>query len=367
MTLDSAAVERYLPRIQALGAEYGFTDIHVHPFEVVFGAGSYAPNGHQPGVWSTAELCYVPPRREAGGPEGGGRPGRDLPAAMQERLALLMLRRLYLHTGPRCFGDHLALGGIGRALLLPVSRPGAHSDGEMALLAAIFGGDPRFLLGYSVPRASAETEIEPLLRRAVKRWGIRAIKVHPCLSDINLGAAAGRTHLEAILAGAGRTGLPVIIHGGAYPTLVGVDAGGFALLQGLARIDFSLTDYPVVIAHAGSFGLAPAEVASRVLPLLDRLLERYPQLLVDVSALSVEVTALVLARIPPQRILFGSDALYELPWKSLVRLFAALEQVAGGRAEELLVRIAGTNSHHLLQQEDRPYDHIAAHQVLPVS
>lgn len=365
MDLGKVEVERYLTILQAIGREHRLTDLHMHPFEVVFGAGRYSENQQTAGLWSTADLCYMPPGAGAMELAPQTDATHDLPAAVQERLAMLGLRRLYVHTGPRCFSDHMLLGGISRGLLLPVTRPGTNADKDMTLLTRIFADDPRFLLGYSVPVETAEAEIEATVQRAMRLWGIRAIKVHPCLSGINLCAASGRVRLEAILAAAGKTGLPVIIHGGAYPNIIEPCGPCFGLLENFERIDFNLTPHPVVIAHAGAFGLDRQQVESRLLPRLENLLQRYDHVSVDVAALSAEVIGLVLSRVAPERIVFGSDALYELPWESLIRLFVALEKTAGNQAEELLVRIAATNPDHILRKETDHVD-VAANQVLPV-
>jgi hypothetical protein len=365
MDLGKAEVERYLTIIRAIGAEHPLTDLHMHPFEVVFGAGRYAENQQTTGIWSTADLCYLPPGISDMGLAPQTDVAHDRPAALQERLAMLGLRRLYVHTGPRCFGDQLLLGGISRGLLLPVTRPGTDADKDMTLLTRIFADDSRFLLGYSIPVETAEAEIEATLFRAIRLWKIRAVKVHPCLSAINLCTAAGVSRIEAILAAAGKAGLPVIIHGGTYPNIVDPCAPCFGLLENMNRIDFNLTPYPVIIAHAGAFGLDRQQVESLILPRLENLLRRYDHLSVDVSALSAEIMVLLLSRIAPERIVFGSDALYELPWKALLRLFIALEKAAVGPAEELLVCIAATNSHYILRKETEDVD-VAANQIFPV-
>jgi predicted TIM-barrel fold metal-dependent hydrolase len=366
MDLGKAEVERYLTIIRAIGREHRLTDLHMHPFEVVFGAGRYTENQQTSGIWSTADLCYLPPGVGDMELTPQTDAAHDVPAALQERLAMLGLRRLYVHTGPRCFGDQLLISGISRGLLLPVTRAGSNAEKEMALLARIFADDPRFLLGYSIPVETADADIAAKVFRAIQLWGIRAIKVHPCLSGINLCTVAGVSRIEVILAAAGRAGLPVIIHGGTYPNIIEPSAPCFGLLENMNRIDFNLTPYPVVIAHAGAFGLDRQQVESLILPRLETILRRYDHLSVDVSALSAEIIGLVLSRIAPERIVFGSDALYELPWKSLIRLFVALETAAVGPAEELLVRIAATNSDHILRKETKENDDVAANQVFPV-
>ena len=218
----------------------------------------------------------------------------------------------------------------------------------MALLTRIFGGDSRFLLGYSVPGNTANQDIEPMLLRAVRLWDVRAVKVHPPLSGIDLCASSGRLRLEAILAAADRAALPGILHGGASPNGGESSGQSFGMLENLGDIDFNVTRHPVVIAHAGAFGLGWQQVESEVLPGLDRLLGQHEHLYVDISALTAEITGLLVSRIESQRMVFGSDALYELPWKSLVKLFVALENAPNGQPEERLIRMAATNPDLLL-------------------
>ena len=120
MDLSKAEVERYLTTLQTIGREHRLTDLHMHPFEVVFGAGRYSENPQTTGLWSTADLCYMPPGADAMTLAPQSDTKHDLPSMMQERLAMLGLRRLYVHTGPRCFADQMLLGGISRGLLLPI-------------------------------------------------------------------------------------------------------------------------------------------------------------------------------------------------------------------------------------------------------
>lgn len=367
MRLNSAEVDRCLAALRAMGAAHRFTDTHVHPFEVFYGPGRYAPNASRKGVWSSGNQPYAPPMAAAFDLEASLACDEGAPAAIRQRMALLCLRRLYLHTGPQTFRDQMSLGGISRALLLPVVRPGGDPEEEMAILAAMFGADPLFLLGYCLPAGLADDQIEAHLCQAIRRWDIRALKVHPNLTGLDLATEAGKQQLEAILAGAGEAGLPVILHGGASPDLHPSPASRYGLLENLEEIDFHLCRQPVVIAHAGAFGADPQEVAAQVLPRLERLLARFDHLLVDLSALPAGVLAQVVSRVDPDRCLFGSDALYEVPWKALVRLFAVLQMVTGGRCEEVLIKIAGKNPERLFEKESREDDCHAAHQVSPVS
>ncbi len=325
-------------------------DVHVHPFEVLGSGICYAENLESPGIWSSGSLCYLPPASRGFDPELQTAT-QEIPGELQHRMQTFFLRRLYMHTGPRCFKDQLSLGGISRALLLPVARPGEPIAAEMDFLFALFAAEPRFLLGYCVPGDVPDEGVESDLQRAVSRWDVRALKVHPNLSRIDPRTSAGRERIETLLAAAGRCGLPLVLHGGPSPGLADAAAQDYGRIQHLEEIDFGLSSSPVVIAHAGAYGLSAAEVDDEILPRLQRLFDRWEHLSLDLSALSLSVQVRILRTIEPERVLFGSDALYDLPWKSLVRLFLALRQVCAGRQEELLVRIAGTNPVRLFEKE----------------
>jgi hypothetical protein len=112
-----------------------------------------------------------------------------------------------------------------------------------------------------------------------------------------------------------------LVHGGRTHT--GLDAGArdYACIQHLAGIAWREAKVPVVIAHAGCFGCALDEIEREVLPRLDAMLAANDNLSVDLSAPEHDVMALVLARVGIDRVLFGSDALYE-----------PVKQSAGGNA-----------------------------------
>jgi predicted TIM-barrel fold metal-dependent hydrolase len=367
MSLSSSEVDRHLAELRAVAAACPLMDVHVHPFEVIGGSIRYAASSEHAGLWSSGDLCYLPPAAAAFDPQAApaGPPGAT--GELQERMAAFFLRRLYMHTGPRCFRDQLSLGGISRALLLPVARPGEWVEAEMDFLATLFGRDPQFLLGYCLPDAVRNEEVEANLRRAVNRWGVQAVKVHPNLSRLDLAAAAGKVRLEAILVAAGRCGLPVVIHGGPSPVLADPAGRHYGRIENLDTVDFALTPFPVVIAHAGCFGLSLPEVEGEVLPRLRRLLARHDHLMLDLSALAIPVLARILRVIEPERLLFGSDALYDLPWKALIRLSIVLQQISGTCSEEKLMQIAGSNPAIIFGKEILRHDIAAAHQIPAVS
>ena len=101
---------------------------------------------------------------------------------------MLLVRKLYRHTGPRVLGDHMALAGIDRALLLPVAPASGTNDGEMDALEEMFGDDPRFLFAVSVPNSVATGGIAGFIARAVSTRRVRAVKLHPAITGIDLGS-----------------------------------------------------------------------------------------------------------------------------------------------------------------------------------
>ncbi len=352
MDLDKPTVDRYLAILREIGASVCLTDCHVHPFEVMFDACTYEPDPQLAGVYRSGKIPYLP---ATSGPVSLGAlvpPVNDMRADLVERVLLLSMRRLYSHTGPQCWRDHGEPAGIRRYALLPVAQPGRTADARMHEMAEMFGDDPQFILGYSLPNTLAPEEVAPDVLRAVETCRIRVLKVHPTLSGHDMTSTQGIRQVNALLEAAKRSALPVILHGGLSPsTRYAPEACQQGAMENLARLDFGLTDSPVVIAHAGAFAIDVGEYEQRVLPLLRQLLSRFDHLLVDTSALSAEILSLVLGKVDPRRIVFGSDAFYEASWKAAVKLYWALEQQLP-RPGDLFAQIAGDNARELFGKGD---------------
>jgi len=351
MLIDKIAVERYLAIIQEIAASVCLTDSHVHPYEVLYDDCTYQPNPEMDGVYSTGSASYVAPTSDSISLEAPAAPASDTPSDLVERMMLLTMRRLFAHTGPQCWLDHARLSGMFRFVLLPVAQPGRTADARMAEMAEMFGSDPQFLLGYSLPNTLAPELVEEDIQRAIKNYDIRVLKVHPTLSGHDLTAAEGRGRVDALLKTAQNACLPVILHGGVSPSMrYPPEACQQGELDNLAKLDLGATDRPVVIAHAGAFGIGGEEFERRVLPQLHNLLSTFNHLLVDTSALSVDVLSVLLDQVEPERIVFGSDAFYEPSWKAAVKLYWVLERKFS-RPAELFAQIAGENPEKLFVKE----------------
>ena len=350
MVIDQGMTDRYLSIIKEIGTSVRLTDSHVHPFDVLYDGGSYCANPSCAGVYSDGNACYVPP---TSGPvllEAPAEPPAQAPRDLVKRMMMLTMRRLYVHTGPQCWTAHAEMAGIGRLALLPVAQPGKTAEARMAEMVNMFGDDPRFLFGYCLPNTLEPEQVETDIRQAAVNYGIRILKVHPNLSGHLLTSAEGRNRLNALLHASRSTRLPVILHGGPSPSIEDPLASAQGELENLARLDLGGTDQPVVIAHAGGFGLCAEEFQCRVLPQLQNLMSRFDHLLVDTSALSADVLDRLLDHVAPTRILFGSDAFYEPSWKAAVKLFWVLEKKFS-RPEQVFAQIAGENPEKVFGKE----------------
>lgn len=352
MEMDKPTVDRYLAIIREIASSVCLTDCHVHPFEVMFDACTYEPDPQVEGVYRAGNIPYLPATSGSLSLGALVPPVTDMRADLVERVLLLSMRRLYAHTGPRCWNDHGEPAGIRRFVLLPVAQPGQTAEVRMLEMAEMFGTDSRFILGYSLPNTLDPKEVALDVLRAVETCNIRVLKVHPTLSGHDITTTKGLSRINALLEAAKRNSLPVILHGGLSPsTRYAPEACQQGAMENLAKLDFGLTDRPVVIAHAGAFAVDVGDYGQRVLPLLCQLLSRFDHLLVDTSALSAEILGLVLDKIDPSRILFGSDAFYEASWKAAVKLYWVLEQQFS-RPGDLFAQIVGDNAGELFGKED---------------
>ncbi len=341
--LDTAQVRKYLAEIAHIKQAHVLVDVHVHPFEVIFNGLKYRKNTADGMVYSQNESKYDPP--EIAAVKSFVAPSarcRDLVNEnVRKKYMMSSLGKLYLHTGRQVFLDQMVLSGIDRALLLPVSSPGTANDEQMKLLAAMFADDSRFILGYAVAKNVGNDRIAETIAYAAAKYPIKAIKIHPAISGINVCERHDLEHVECILSACRGHDLRVVVHGGRSPDVKTRETVAYGELDRLERVDWSLAGNPVVIAHAGVYGLDEGEAGS-CLETLKRIMVRHDNVLVDISGLSHALLCLALTRLDPQRILFGSDAIYYPQWRAIVTLYHALKQTTS-KADELFVMIASTN------------------------
>ena len=342
MILPKEEVLKYLACVKSLQKVCPLIDIHVSPFEVIFNSFHYVPNPQYEGVHSLDSGRYRLPsvgplRVKTHPPEFPGERHECVPA----KLSLMLYRKFYAHIGPRVLSDHMRLSGISRSLLLPVVQTDSDGEEQFRMMFKIYSGDERLILGYCIPNTVSNKDILPVVKAAVSKYRIGAIKLHPNITEINLSKVAGKKRVENILESCGVTGLPLVIHGGLSPVLKNPNSRGYAALSNLCQIDWSITSAPVVISHAGMMGHSLCEI-SDLMPLLRCILSTHSNVMVDISALDLGALCLILEKVERDRIVFGSDAFYFPQWSAVVKLLHALKATVSD-TEEAFIKIAGEN------------------------
>ena len=341
--LERNEVNKYLESIKDIKKSYALFDMHVHPFDVMRDGFTYTRNLQHDGIYSVNSSPYAPPTtgqlKISPLPE---MTGQQLNPELREKMALLTARRLYAHTGTKLFADHMQLSGIDKILLLPVLSPDEADDHQMNMLCSMFGDDDRFALGYCIPNSVANHEISNIVRDAVHSYKIKAIKIHPNITGIDLPASSGKERVEYIIEAASQAGLKVVIHGGKSTGIKDPLAASYGILKNLQHLDWGNTNQAVIIAHAGTYGHDLSQIKEEVLPLMNKLLSRHSNVFVDVSGLELEAINAIVTSIDIDRIFFGSDALYNSQWGALVKLMHVLQKNVPNY-EECFVKIASVN------------------------
>jgi hypothetical protein len=350
--LDRERVERYLALARALGRTQVLHDVHVSPYEVIFGGLEYRPDAEVAGVLGLEGARYTAQRPGPLRIDDAAASDRLLgQAEVPTALSRALLRRQYAHLGPRVLADGMALCGIGRSLLIPVVRPGADPAEQVRLTCDLYGADERFRLAWCPRLPAGEAEILAEVRGALARWPIRALKLNANIQGLDLATGEGRAALGHLVAACRATALPLIVHGGISRLLQDPRGRAFAALHNLADVAWRETGTPVVLCHAGLFG-CPSGAVEALLPTLARMLADHDNLLVDVSGLSFTALCAVLRRFDPTRVVFGSDALYFPQWSAVVKVLFALDEL-GLPVAETFGMLAGTNPARLFPGEVR--------------
>jgi predicted TIM-barrel fold metal-dependent hydrolase len=325
-----------------LGKTVRFLDMHVHPFDVLSGDVAYRRNEHLEGVFSMGKAAYRAPADEP----SESNEMRPASAPVSERTLGLAARLKYLHTGPKVFVDQLEITGLSGALLLPVARVPHRAEEMLDVMDDMFTGESRLMRSCAFPVGVPAQEISAFLHSAHMGHGIQGVKIHPNLCGVNPLDALGHELIEGALEAAGRLGLPTIVHGGLIAALSPDEAAEYGLLERLETVNWGLSSAPVIIAHAGCFDLR-AEDVDASLARLNRLFERYPNLMADTSSLDPASLRRVLQRVGLERLVFGSDALYVSMRAAWVGFLRALREVSRSPDNDL-VRIASVNAANCL-------------------
>ena len=321
-----------------LGKTHPFLDLHVHPYDVLSGDVRYKPDPQSRGLFTRSVFNYRPPVVAGTINDLSSAPPL---APDNQRTFILAARYTYNFTGPRVFEDQIDLVGLSGALLLPVARTAGRAEEMLVVTHKLFNENERLIPGCAFPIGVRPAELAAFFRSALSTFGVRAIKLHPNLAGIDPTTHAGADLICASLSVAGELNLPIIVHGGRTLGIEQVECREYGIISHLTAIDWSISSAPVILAHAGCYGLSQAE-SSEALLLLGNLLEKHSNLMVDISALEPPILRLILEKVSPTRIIYGSDALYIPLWKAWLRFLHILQQVSASPDDDL-IRIASLN------------------------
>jgi predicted TIM-barrel fold metal-dependent hydrolase len=346
MMLPRTVVEDYLHEAREIGSQHILYDIHVHPFELRLKPIQYSDDPRTPGVLTVKNSTYRKPSAKAidlaASTEIGG---SDSPTAGALSLQALMA---YRHAGRQVLADRMTLSGIGACMLLPVPVTLEKVQHDLQRVDRLQDADPnRFMYAVGVP--GDVTDANAFLGNICSQFSPRAVKLHPNFSAIDLGSTAGRQSMESTLHAASEYGLPTIVHGGRSILLPKDELVSYACIENLLSVDWSASDMPVIISHAGAFGCSLAEAKESILPGMRELCTRHPHLRVDTAGLSYQVLSEVLKQLGPERVLFGSDEMYFHQWQAMATLVHACKSLWGSLAQEF-ISITHGNSAHVLQE-----------------
>ena len=316
-----------------LGKTHPFLDLHVHPYEVLTGDISFSPDPHIEGLFNKGPFKYHPPVLN------NLNPSQSVPD--NQHAILLAARLTYNHTGPKVIRDQIDLVGLSGALLLPVARTAGQAEKMLEVSQKMFAKEDRLFPGCAFPIGIPPEKIAAFFRSACQKNGIRAIKFHHNLTGIDSLTKKGEELINATLMVASELNLPIVLHGGRSLGIEPVESREYGTVSRLAMVNWSISTAPVILAHAGCYGLTSTE-AGKALVILNNLLEKHPNLMADTSNLELPILRLVLENISPNRLVFGSDALYVPIWKAWLNFLQTLQSVST-RPDDDLIRIASLN------------------------
>lgn len=173
--------------------------------------------------------------------------------------------------------------------------------------------------GRLIPFCRLDPADDPVAEaeRCIAR-GARGIKLHPRAQSFGFGSG----EVDGIFRVAEDAGIPILVHAGRGMTPIG---------EGLCNVALRHTGAPLILAHAGMADQA----------VFAHRLASHPAAFYDTSVFGALDLLELYARVPPERILFGSDPPYGKP---LLGLYVTLRvaTLAGVSTEGLRALLGGT-------------------------
>ena len=334
--------KKYLQIALDLKKNYKFFDLHVHPYEIFREANNTFQNvkkiykdnceTEKKGKQIIEDLIF----------DEEGKYNKISNIFMKNDALAQKFAKLYDYASPNLFKLYMDMSLIDKILFLPVALPIVKLNRQITQMNRLFGKDERFYLGSGIPSNLSNSGVYSYLREKKYKYDIKAVKVHPNVSEIDLFTKNGIERIECILYACDKLKLPLIIHGGRSPSILlkNKKAAKYSIIENLEQIDWGISNYPVIIAHACSYGYEKYEMEKTVLPRVQNLILKFKKLFVDISGLNIEQIGKVLENLEIDRIVFGSDALYDSQWAGIVKLLYCLKE---NDLEESFLKIVSFN------------------------
>jgi predicted TIM-barrel fold metal-dependent hydrolase len=323
--LSAGEIHRYLSLARSLKGQHHFYDMHVHPFEIVFNKGTYEESQDHSGIFSTGTSAFKPPQISELTLEHQG--DKASASGMVQRPAIFKMKfsALYAHTGPEVFRAQMDLSTVDRILLLPVAPLVGNIDSQMSDMKRIFQEDENFFFAWSVSNDLENSDVYSAAQKAIENYNICSVKQNLTHTGINISQPDGNRRLQIIMEVCSGLSLPLILHSGRSPLASEPEQSKYGEIDVLETFNWNNYSCPVVFAHSAAYGYTATEIKTNIVPRLKKLISKNDNILVDISGVDAYGLKDVLEGLPSERILFGSDALYEPQWQRVVKLLHTLE------------------------------------------
>jgi len=352
-TLSIEECSRFLSLVREIKQDHALYDSHVHPYEVLFDNLTYREAENNSEVLTLEGQSYTPPLVTAYRFSEAGDFDETPRAQRLREISCMLLKKIYGCVGQPVFEHQMELSGIDTSLLLPVAAETTSMEqfnDRLLWVGRHYRDSSRFWTAGSVSGDVKTEDLQGVVAAQQSTHGIKAMKCHPVVTGIDLREFSRKKWVEGLLAACGGCGLPVVLHSGRNNPYWGGPRGDFAALENCQDINFSASRSPVVLAHAGFHRCRLTEMERDGIRILKGILDKHPNVYVDISGLTLQQLKVVVTLISEERILFGSDALYYPQWEAVALTLHALNQL-NLPLEKYFLKFAHINPQRAIFQE----------------
>ena len=208
------------------------------------------------------------------------------------------------HTVPNLLRDMGDLG-IARSVVLPIDWPVGPQNTDVVLDAC--RPHPELVPFASVHPMRRDVDAHLERHRAA---GAKGVKVHPAVQ----GIPPDHPRTVHLCGRCGAHGLPVLFHCGP----VGIAGKGADARCQVPRYEQVIAEHPettFVLGHSGALQMEQAVAYA----------DRYPNTYFELASLGVDAVRTVLDRVPPDRVVYGTDWPFYHQALTLARVFIATD------------------------------------------